>query len=80
MRHCSRGTLQDSLKKLNQYAMLGAVNRAKQNRKGGVFEVWYLPCGCLFACISSSWPVLRAGLDSFTVFYCAGIFLSAGGA
>jgi len=36
--HYSRETLQDSLKKLTQYAMLGAAKRAKQNRKGGVFR------------------------------------------
>lgn len=36
--HYSRETVQDSLKKLTQYSMLGAAKRAKQNRKGGVLR------------------------------------------
>lgn len=36
--HYSRETVHDSLKKLTQYAMLGAAKRAKQGRKGGVLR------------------------------------------
>lgn len=36
--HYSRETVHDSLKKLTQYAMLGAAKRAKKGRKGGVLR------------------------------------------
>lgn len=36
--HYSRETVQDSLKKLTQYAMLGAAKRAQKGRKGGVLR------------------------------------------
>lgn len=36
--HYSRETIHDSLKKLTQYAMLGAAKRAKKNRRGGVIR------------------------------------------
>jgi glycosyltransferase involved in cell wall biosynthesis len=36
--HYSRESVQDSLKKLTQYAMLGAAKRAKKGRKGGIFH------------------------------------------
>ena len=36
--HYSRETIHDSLKKLTQYAMLGAAKRARQNRRGGVLR------------------------------------------
>jgi len=34
--HYSRDTIHDSLKKLTQYAMLGAAKRAKKGKRGGV--------------------------------------------
>ena len=36
--HYSRESVHDSLKKLTQYAMLGAAKRAKKGRKGGVLR------------------------------------------
>lgn len=36
--HYSRETVHDSLKKLTQYAMLGAAKRAQKGRKGGVLR------------------------------------------
>ena len=36
--HYSRESIHDSLKKLTQYAMLGAAKRAKQNHPGGVIR------------------------------------------
>lgn len=36
--HHSRDTVQDSLQKLTQYAMLGAAKRAEKNKKGGVLR------------------------------------------
>lgn len=36
--HHSRATIHDSLKKLTQYAMLGAAKRAALNRRGGVWR------------------------------------------
>nr|WP_315236515.1 glycosyltransferase family 2 protein [uncultured Limnohabitans sp.] len=47
--HYSRETVHDSLKKLTQYAMLGAAKRAKKNRRGGVF----------YGIISSVWMFIR---------------------
>lgn len=47
--HYSRETVHDSLKKLTQYAMLGAAKRAKKNRKGGVIR----------GLLSSFWMFIR---------------------
>ena len=47
--HYSRETIHDSLKKLTQYAMLGAAKRAKKNRRGGVIR----------GLLSSFWMFIR---------------------
>lgn len=47
--HYSRETIHDSLKKLTQYAMLGAAKRAKKNRPGGVIR----------GLLSSLWMFIR---------------------
>jgi len=47
--HYSRETIHDSLKKLTQYAMLGAAKRAKKNRRGGVIR----------GLLSSFWMFMR---------------------
>lgn len=47
--HYSRETIHDSLKKLTQYAMLGATKRAKKNRRGGVIR----------GLLSSFWMFIR---------------------
>jgi glycosyltransferase involved in cell wall biosynthesis len=47
--HYSRETIHDSLKKLTQYAMLGAAKRAKKNRRGGVLR----------GLLSSLWMFIR---------------------
>jgi glycosyltransferase involved in cell wall biosynthesis len=56
--HFSRETIHDSLKKLTQYAMLGAAKRAKRGKRGGVtrgllsagwmfFRLYFLKLACL---------------------------------
>ncbi len=47
--HYSRETVHDSLKKLTQYAMLGAAKRAQKNRRGGVIR----------GLLSSLWMFIR---------------------
>ena len=47
--HYSRESVHDSLKKLTQYAMLGAAKRAKKNRRGGVIR----------GLLSSFWMFIR---------------------
>lgn len=47
--HYSRETIHDSMKKLTQYAMLGAAKRAKKNRRGGIVR----------GLLSSGWMFIR---------------------
>lgn len=47
--HYSRETIHASLKKLTQYAMLGAAKRAEKNRRGGVIR----------GLVSSGWMFIR---------------------